>query len=111
MRTHKHKAAICLIAVVFAALITGCSTVTVTKTAKGFHEPVSPAEVDVLGTVPKVDYEEIGIVNANVFGTPETAYNEIRKKASALGANAVILNNQMPLGSRVIITGTAIRRK
>lgn len=91
--------------------IAGCSTVTITKTAKGFYEPLSPAEVDVLGTVPKNDYEEIGIVNANVFGTPETAYNEIRKKASALGANAVILNNQIPMGSRVIITGTAIKIK
>jgi uncharacterized protein YbjQ (UPF0145 family) len=105
------KTSISLVAVAFSVFITGCSTVTVTKTSKGFHEAVSPAEVDILGTVPKADYEEIGIVNANVFGSPETAYNEIRKKASALGANAVILNNQVPMGSRVIVTGTAVRMK
>ena len=91
-------------------VVSGCTTVTVTKTAKGFTAPTVPADVEILGTVPNDrKYEQIGIVNANVFGTPETAYNKIREKASALGADAVFLNNQVPMGSRTIITGTAVR--
>ena len=91
--------------------VIGCSTITVTKTSKGFSPPVSPSTVDIYGTVPKFEFEEIGIVNANIFGTPETAYNSIRAKAGAIGADGVILNNQVPLGDRLLITGTAIRKK
>ena len=91
--------------------VIGCSTVTVTKTSKGFSPPISPSNVDIFGTVPKFEFEEIGIVNANIYGSPETAYNNIRTKAGAIGADGVILNNQVPLGERLLITGTAIRKK
>lgn len=107
------KPKIQLIATLFAlAMVTGCSTVKVTKTAVDFYEPTTPGAVQILGTVPPdAKYDQIGIVNANVFGSPETAYNQIREKAAAVGADAVFLNNQMPMGSRVIITGTAVKMK
>ena len=52
------------------------------------------------------------MVSADFYGTdPAQAYNTIREKASAIGADAVILNNQIPLGARIIINGTAIKWK
>jgi hypothetical protein len=105
------KKLISSLALAVTFVVTGCTTVTVTKTAKGFSAPTVPADVEILGTVPNDrKYDQIGIVNANVFGTPETAYNKIREKASALGANAVFLNSQIPMGNnRTIVTGTAVR--
>jgi uncharacterized protein YbjQ (UPF0145 family) len=52
------------------------------------------------------------MVSADIYGAdPAQAYNTIREKASAIGADAVILNNQIPLGARIIINGTAIKWK
>ena len=88
----------------------GCTTVTVTKTSKGVTEPVSPAEVEIIGTVPSdLKFEQIGIVNADIYGNPATGYNKIREKVAPLGANAVFLNNQTTIGKRTYITGTAAR--
>ena len=88
----------------------GCTTVTVTKTSKGVTEPVPPAEVEIIGTVPSdLKFEQIGIVNADIYGNPATGYNKIREKVAPLGANAVFLNNQTTIGKRTYITGTAAR--
>jgi hypothetical protein len=69
--------------------------------------------VQIRGTVPQDrKFEEIGMVSADIYGAdPAQAYNTIREKASAIGADAVILNNQIPLGARIIINGTAIKWK
>lgn len=88
-----------------------CSTVSITKTGKGFHDPTNPSEVEIRGTVPKENYEELGMVSGNIFGGGETSYNELRKKAAALGADAVIINNQTPIGMRTILNGVAIKYK
>lgn len=67
--------------------------------------------VDIRGTVPKEDFEELGMVSGNIFGSPETGYNEIRNKAALIGADAVIISNQHPMGNRTILNGVAIRFK
>jgi hypothetical protein len=88
----------------------GCSTITVTKTSKGFSQPVPPSEVEIIGTVPSgLKFEQIGIVNADIYGNPATGYNKIREKVAPLGANAVFLNNQTTFGKRTYITGTAAK--
>jgi hypothetical protein len=95
---------------VIVVLSVGCSTVTVTKTSKGVAEPVAPADVEIIGTVPSdLKFEQIGIVNADIFGNPATGYNKIREKVAPLGANAVFLNNQATIGRRTYITGTAAK--
>ena len=90
-----------------------CSTVNITKTAKGIYPKTAPADVQILGVVPvNTDFEELGILSANVVGTdPSKVYNTIREKASAIGADAVIISNQMPYGSRLIVNGAAIKYK
>ena len=101
-----------ILSVLLCAAAIGCSTVTVTKTSKGFSQPVAPAEVEIIGTVPSnLEFEQIGIVNADIRGNPATGYNKIREKVGPLGANAVFLNNQPTIGRRTYITGTAARVK
>lgn len=77
-------------------LFTGCGTVEVTKTARGFYNPTNPNNVDILKTVPNRKFTELGIVTASGFLTTETAvmHNAIRTKAAALGANAVVLTEE-----------------
>ena len=90
--------------------LSACSTVNVTKTAKGIYEPTPAAEVEIKGLAPQSGYEEIGMVSGNIYGSdPSTAYNTIRKKAAAIGADAVILSNQMPYGGRILLNGVAIK--
>jgi hypothetical protein len=102
-----------VILVVACLAVTACSTVNITKTAKGIYPSTAAADVQILGIVPvNQDFEELGILSANVVGTdPSKVYNTIREKAAAIGADAVIINNQMPYGSRTIINGSAIKYK
>jgi hypothetical protein len=102
-----------LCAFIFLILVSAaCSTVNVTKTAKGIYLPTKPAEVEIKGLAPQSGYEEIGMVSGNIYGNdPSTAYNTIRKKAAAIGADAVVLSNQMPYGGRILLNGVAIKYK
>jgi len=70
-----------------------------------------PASVEIRATVPEKKFDEVAMVSVDAFGNPANAYNLIRQKASALGADAVILQNQMPFGARVLINGVAIKYK
>jgi hypothetical protein len=67
--------------------------VDVTKTAKGFHAPTNPNDVEILMTKPDRSYEELGTIVAVKFSPSDTAkmHNAIRAKAAPLGASAVIL--------------------
>ena len=96
-----------------AALLGGCAVVDVTKTAKGFYEPTSASELDILKTRPQRSYDELGTVTASGFETTETAimHNSIRTKAAALGANAVILTEEGFVEDKHWATGVAIRYK
>jgi hypothetical protein len=83
-----------LLATLIASLfITGCASVDVTKTAKGFNAPTNPNDIEILMTKPDRHYEELGTINCVGFQPSETAkmHNALRAKAAPLGANAIIL--------------------
>jgi hypothetical protein len=73
----------------------GCSIVTVTKTAKGYYEPTSPDNVEVLVTVPQRDFIELATVTTQRWSTRKTAkmHNSLRAKCAPLGADAVVLGS------------------
>lgn len=103
-------------AVIIAALLVGCATVDVTKTAKGFYDRTNPNEVEILKTRPERSYEELGTVTAAGFVPTDTAkmHNAIRTKSAALGAQAVILTEEGMLpdgwgGGKKWATGVAVR--
>jgi hypothetical protein len=91
--------------------LSSCSHVTVTKTGSGIFSPTTPANVEIRATVPERKFDEVAMVSVDAFGNPANAYNLIRQKSSALGADAVILQNQMPFPPRVLINGVAIKYK
>jgi hypothetical protein len=103
-----------LAAVLMVTFLAGCAVVDVTKTAKGFHEPTNPNDVEILKTIPNRPYEELGTVTASQFQPEETAkmHNAIRAKSAPLGATAVILMQEgiLPNGKKWA-TGVAIRYK
>lgn len=100
--------------VLMFAVIAGCAAIDVTKTAKGFHEPTNPNDVEILRTIPGYPFEELGSVTATGFPPIETAkmYNAIRTKTAPLGASAVILSSEGigPDGLKWA-TGVAILKK
>lgn len=89
----KTKILALLTVLIATVCLTGCQTVDVTKTAKGFHAPTNPNDVEILMTKPDRAYEELGTIDAVKFRPSDTAkmYNAIRAKAAPLGANAVVL--------------------
>lgn len=82
--------------ITFAAiLITGCATVDITKTAKGYYEPTDPDFVEILHTKPERSFLELGSMSTTGWETRDTAkmHNALRAKAAPLGADAVIILN------------------
>jgi hypothetical protein len=79
-------------AIAFASL-TGCATVDVTKTAKGFYPSTRPDDVDILMTRPNREYIELAAVSTTKWNPAETAkmHNALRAKTAPLGAHAVII--------------------
>jgi hypothetical protein len=78
-------------------VISGCASVTVTKTAKGYSKPTSPDEVEILAIVPwraNRDFAELATVVTQNWLPNNTAkmHNSLRAKCAPLGANAVILS-------------------
>ena len=102
-----------LLALVALALVPSCSHVRVTKTGMGIYPPTNPGIIEIRATVPQDrPYDEVAMVSGDVFGTDSArAYNTIRTKAAQVGADAVILTNQTPIGARTIISGAAIKYK
>lgn len=82
-----------LVLLCMVLMISGCATVTVTKTAKGYFAPTDPDEVEILMTRPERSYTELATVTTTKWPTAEAAkmHNSLRAKAAPLGANAVIL--------------------
>jgi hypothetical protein len=94
------------------AVVVGCATVDVTKTAKGFYAPTDPNEVEILATRPERKFVELGTVST--FGHQGTGeakmHNALRAKTAPLGANAVILlNSGVDQNGRIWARGVAIR--
>ena len=75
--------------------ISGCATVYVTKTAKGYHAPTDPDDVEILMTVPTRPFTELATVSTTNWNTKATAkmHNSLRAKCAPFGADAVILKD------------------
>jgi hypothetical protein len=98
----------------------GCASVDVTKTAKGFHQPTNPNDVEILMTMPAKHFEELATISATGFNTGQTAkmHNALRAKAAPLGANAVIVTSSGILqqgglggGNKLWVNGVAVAWK
>ena len=98
-------------------LATGCATVDVTKTAKGFFSSTKPADVDILMTRPGGEYIELATVSTTNWRPAETAkmHNAMRAKTAPLGAHAVLVTGSgiIRSGNRQTLwtTGVALRYK
>ena len=75
--------------------LSGCATVDVTKTAKGYFEPTTADDIEILMTVPERAYVELGTVTTSRWVASDTAkmHNALRAKTAPLGADAVILTD------------------
>jgi hypothetical protein len=111
------KLIVLLAALTAQFVLTGCQSVDITKTAKGFHAATNPNDVEVLMTRPDRAYEELGTINATGFLPTETAkmHNALRAKAAPLGANAVVVTGSGMIndgwGVKQWVTGVAIAWK
>lgn len=96
-----------IVSMVALICLTGCQSVDVTKTSKGFVAPTNPNNIEILMTRPDRPYEELGTINATGFQPSETAkmHNALRAKAAPLGANAVIVT-----GSGMVNDGWGIKQ-
>jgi hypothetical protein len=85
----------CILGLLASIILTGCGTVEITKTGRGFHNPTNPNMVEILMTVPKRNYQELGVFQASGFMRTETAvmHNAIRTKAAELGADAALITD------------------
>ena len=99
-------------------LASGCASVDVTKTGKGFNSPTNPNDIEVLMTIPtRRGYTELGSITVSGFAVSEEAkmHNALRAKSSPLGADAVILSSRgiHPgggfSGPKIWATGVAIK--
>jgi hypothetical protein len=112
------KLSVFILPILICSFLAACATVDITKTSSGFYDATDPNTVEILKTRPTREYEELGDLTVTGFDSTETAkmHNAIRAKASALGANAVILTEEgmVPAGFGAYkrwATGVAIRYK
>lgn len=98
-------------------MMSGCATVDVTKTAKGFFSPTRADDIEILMTKVNEDYIELATVSTTNWNPSETAkmHNAIRAKTAPLGAHAVVITNSGILragsSNRMWTTGVALRFK
>jgi plasmid stabilization system protein ParE len=97
---------------------TGCASVSVTKTAKGFYSPTQADDIEILMTRTDRDYIELATVATANWNPSETAkmHNAMRAKTAPLGANAVIILEsgiirESAFSSTMWTSGVAIRYK
>jgi hypothetical protein len=107
---------IILIGLCMLVVISGCASVNVTKTAKGYFDPTNPDDVEILVTVPHFipPYIELATVTTYRWETNATAkmHNSLRAKCAPLGANAVILGSSgIDYNGYFWSSGVAIRYK
>ncbi len=73
--------------------VTGCASVDVTKTAKGFFPATKADDVEILMTRPERRYLEMATISTTNWSPSETAkmHNAMRAKTAPLGAHAVVV--------------------
>lgn len=76
--------------------ISSCASVNITKTAEGYYEPTKADTVQILKTLPKDEFTELGTISVTGFDSAEEAkmHNAMRSKASQLGSTAVVITDQ-----------------
>jgi hypothetical protein len=99
----------------------GCVQVQTTRLGAGpIRPPITPNQVAIYRTAEQVPsrYEEVALMSAKGaynMTTEEVMYSEMRKKAGAMGANAVILDSikEPTTGSKVAnaLLGTPANRE
>ncbi|MCX5698819.1 MAG: hypothetical protein NTX01_03895 [Candidatus Omnitrophica bacterium] len=85
---------LCFFSLLFIFLmISGCATVYITKTAKGYFTPTDPDEIEILVLKPERSFIELATVSTSGWppGNIAKMHNSLRTKSAPLGANAVIL--------------------
>lgn len=93
-------------------IVTGCASVDLTKTAKGFYSPTRPDDVEIRMTVPNRAYVELATVSTTDWKPKQTAkmHNAIRAKAAEIGAHAVVMTQSGILDNSTLwSTGFALR--
>lgn len=104
---------LCSLCVLLTA--SGCASVMVTKTARGYFEPTNSDEVEILVLAPQQrQFTEIATVTTCKWETRDTAkmHNSLRAKCAPLGANAVILGSSgIDYNGYFWTSGVAIRYK
>ena len=95
-------------------MVSGCATVYVTKTAKGYFAPTDPNEVEILIIKPDNSFTELATVTSVNWAPVNMAkmHNSLRTKCAPLGANAVILiSSGIDASGQYWASGVAIRYK
>lgn len=104
----------CLLLAILISILTlsGCTTSDVIMTGSA-KVATSPSEISFYLRPPK-QFESIGLVTAVSNSTPllssnkNSALKELKKKASSVGANGLILMNESTLGAQVELKAEAI---
>ena len=96
---------------VVVSVTAGCAAVDVTKTAKGYHAPTNPNEVQILFTKPDGAFEEVAAVTVTGFEPNQTAkmHNALRQKAAPVGADAVLILSSGVEQNHLWATAVAIK--
>ncbi len=100
-----------LMILILFAVSSGCATVDVTKTARGFQAPTNPNDVDIIFTRPERPFAELASVAVRGFNPGDTAklHNSLRQKCARFGASAVLLTDQgMDANGHLWAIGVAI---
>ena len=100
----------------FLLYISGCTAfVDVTKTAKGYHDPTNPNEIEILTMAPKRPFIELATISSGGWDRHDTAklYNAFRAKSAPIGANAVVIHNMTVNPETYLLSsfGSAIKWK
>ena len=101
-----------LVCVLFIAC--GCATINVTKTGKGYFDPTSPDDVEILILPPQRPYIELATVTTQKWDTMSTAkmHNSLRSKCAPIGADAIILTSSgFDTNGEFWTSGVAIKYK
>jgi len=110
-----------IILIVSLAFVTACVSVNATKLGTGnYRRPVPADQVAVYRTADQVPgrYEEIALLNAkgdSTWSSESGMFNQMKKKAGQMGANAIILDavSEPSAGAKIAgaIFGVGAERK
>jgi len=95
-------------------VISGCATVYITKTGKGYFTSTDPDEIEILVLRPERSFTELATVTTSNWAPANVAkmHNSLRAKSAPLGANAIILiSSGIAPNGYYWASGVAIRYK